>query len=674
MTYSRIAAACLFAGVVCAQTRTDARWIALDTAKPGTPAEVRLDRIGSDAGKTTLNIVVHGFYLEPRTGPDGAYQKIIVPGMGSFAPVGYPDLPAVRFAVGVVTDVKATRLAGVRAPQGVKKFDGINVFPRTIGERDHEKGHGEEFRKDESAYKLPTPFPAEDGPSSTPVKPVLGNLMGARHELYPFKWDAGSRQLIVSPVLQVIIDHSGTPKRHQVTRHRNKLAAATFINHAAIEGSILVNAIFYEGDFLFIYPAGYKDELQPLINQKKARGFRTTEYTTTTTGKTCAGIRTQIQAWYNSRLAHTDKYALLVGDTDQIPLCTGPGSRPTDDLYGSVDGDDLDEEIFVGRLSVDSEADLTNQVTKILNYEDSPAWFCCYDRALLVAHKENAPGKYVGAHESVRTAAYAVPPSFTALYGHNAGVDDADVSLAINNGVGLVAYRGHGDEWAWTTWNIPGESYNSGDVTGLANLMDQAPVVWSFACTNAALDTNDAIGEVWMKDADNRAVSFYGATVPSWTIPNHELDRQMFKAVYDTGLTIQSHAIKQAEDQMFALEGAGGADNAWMYLLLGDPEMTIRRRNPLDWKIQIPVEYKPCYGPGCYLQISIFDKYGNPAPYVKVSAWKRALDGRDEVLSNRYSDAKGTAQVPVSGVTAGKMLVSFSDDAGNVTTRTVVIR
>ena len=36
----------------------------------------------------------------------------------------------------------------------------------------------------------------------------------------------------------------------------------------------------------------------------------------------------------------------------------------------------------------------------------------------------------------------------------------------------------------------------------------------------------------------------YGATVDSWTTQNHELDRQMFKAVYDLGLTTHAQAIE----------------------------------------------------------------------------------------------------------------------------------
>ena len=68
--------------------------------------------------------------------------------------------------------------------------------------------------------------------------------------------------------------------------------------------------------------------------------------------------------------------------------------------------------------------------------------------------------------------------------------------------------------------------------------------------------------------------------------------------------------------------------------------------------------------------MSVLDEAGNPAPFVKVSAWK-AIAGGDEVLSNRYTDATGKAPIPVSGVTAGRLKVTFEDDAGNIAVRTV---
>lgn len=672
---SKIAITALVTGAAFAQTSPAPQWVALDSTKPGTPAELRVDRANSDANRTTVQILIHGFYLEPKQGPDGMYHKITVPGLGATTQTGAPELPVARFKLAVVTGARAVRLGAVKQNVTPRTYNQIMAWPKVIGERDHETPLPEQFRRDDAIYKGTAVWPAADGLASSPVRTMLGNIAGATEEVYPVRWNPSTRTLSVVPSSTAVFEHTGTPSSIPLTRHRARMASNTFLNYDVIAGGLAINYLFYEGDFLFIYPNGYKDELQPLIDQKQARGFLTSEQPTTTTGNTCAGIRAAIQTWYNSRPVNRDKYALLVGDTNQIPLCTAPGTGdPTDDLYGSVNGDDLDEEVYVGRLSVDSEADLANQVGKILTYEDSPSLFCCYDKALLVAHKEQAPGKYVGAHESVRTASYAVPPVFSTLYGHIAGVDDADVSLAINNGLGLVAYRGHGSSGAWTTWNTGNESYNSTDVLGLANLAAQVPVVWSLACTNSALGTEDSIGEIWMEDSNNRAASFYGSTVASYTSQNHELDRQLFKAVYDTGLTIQSHAIKQAEEQMATIMGS--EDNAWMYLLLGDPEMTIRRRNPINWKITVPAEYKPCYGPGCFLNVTVLDEIGNPAPFVKVAAWKTSTADRfkNEIQSNRYTDKYGRAQIPVSGVTAGKLVVTLTDDAGNNATRTVVVR
>lgn len=490
-------------------------------------------------------------------------------------------------------------------------------------------------------------------------------------EAYPFQWNPRTKTLSVNRITQFVIAHEGTAIEHRpMTKDRAALAAAKFLNWPAVALNFPVNALFYEGDFLFIYPSGYDDELQPLIDQKKARGFSVTEMTTLATGNTCASIRTAINNWYNSRFSWTDKYAILVGDVNQIPLCTSASGTPTDDLYASTNGDDLDEEIFLGRLSVDNEADAAQQVGKILSYSDNPPPFCCYDEVLLVAHKEDAPGKYVGAHESVRLGSYSVPPSFSTLYGHIAGVDDSDVSAAIDNSLGLVAYRGHGSSSAWTGWNIPNDYFNSTDVGLLGNVMPRIPIIWSFACNNSEIGVDDSIGEHWMESAGSRAVAHYGSTIPSYTDQNHELDRQMFKAVYDLGLTTHSHAIRYAEDQMGALIGS---DNAWMYLLLGDPEMQIRRRNPSNLVIKIPDYVAVCKGPDCYLKVSVLDETGRPLAGARVAVWKGA-NGREEVFNNRYTDGNGSASIRINPETNGTLHYSVRDEQGNTAVGSVPVR
>lgn len=106
-------AAMLAAGVLFAQPSPEAKWVALDSSKPGTPADVALDRANSDANRTAVRIVIHGFYLEAKQGPDGTYQKITVPGLGFSSQTGAPELPVARFKIGIPTDAKAARFGGL---------------------------------------------------------------------------------------------------------------------------------------------------------------------------------------------------------------------------------------------------------------------------------------------------------------------------------------------------------------------------------------------------------------------------------------------------------------------------------------------------------------------------------------------------------------------------------
>ena len=650
-----------------AQPSPRAAWVPLDNSKPGTPADVRLNRDKSGLSQTVVEVVIHGFWLDPKQGPDGNYARVSIPGLGRVDSYGAPDLPVARFDIAVLNGAKEVRLADSGASDR-RTFTAINAWPRVYPERDH-PGSPERFLKDEKIYASDTPYPASNGGGVHATRAKLGPIPGVTAEVFPVKWNAAAKTLTVARASQFVFTHEGSrQERIEITQDRDRVAAVRFINWPAIADGILVNKIFFRADFLFLYPTGYKNELQALIDQKKARGFNTYEITISSTGNTCASVRTLIQNWYNARFPWSDKYAILVGDTSVIPLCTAPiGSYPTDDLYASPVGDDLDEEIYLGRLSVNSEADLTDQVAKILRYEDHPALFCCYDRALLVAHKEGAPGKYVGAHESVRTAAYAVPPTFSTLYGNAAGVTNASVSTAINDGLGLVAYRGHGSDTEWWSWNTLNQSYTNFEVGALNNLASQVPVLWSFACDNNMLGTSDSIGETWMMNANHRAVAHYGSTVPSYTDANHELDRQMFNAVYNTGLTTHAQAIEVAEANMAAAEGA---DNAWMYLLLGDPQMQIRRRNPLNINIRVR-DLAICKD--CFLEVSVFDAVGNPLPNALVAAYKGEGE-RVEVFANRYTDEKGYVKLPASPASAGTIVVTAADRAGNGAIASVAVR
>lgn len=649
------------------------KWVSVSGAPAGTPATVTQSPAG-DIDTSVFDIAINGFFLEEKTGPDNQkYLRMVVPGLGSLGQIGAPDLPALRLELATPSSVQAIS-AQVEVLDSTE-LPGFLAWPspQPGSDQTQEVGSPDKFVRDEKIYDGSAVFPSSAAPPA-PVSAKLGSIRGATVQVVPAAWDPIGKKLVLNTNLRVSFSHKGTfDNDGPITKERNLAASVKFANWNTISRFVGVNLQVFTGDFLFIYPVGYDDELAPLITQKAARGFSVTQRTLAETGMTCASIRAAITAWYASRPAWRDKYAILVGDVAQIPLCTAPTGDPTDDLYGDADGDginDLDEEVYVGRLSVDTEAQLTTQVEKILRYQDSPELFFNYGKTLLVAHKEEAPGKYVGAHESVRTASYAVPPLFSTLYGHVAGVNDADVTSAINAGMGLVAYRGHGSSSAWTGWNTASEYFDTTDVSALNNALTQTPVVWSFSCNNSELGVSDSIGEVWMNNS-KRGVSHYGATVPSGTFQNHELDRQMFKAVFDSGLTTQGRAIEQGEAQMAAISGSSG--NAWMYLLLGDPEMRIRRGPKLNFGLTLPTRVTLCPNGNCALPILVQDEVGNPVPDILVSAYKPGVR-LPEVQGNGYTDSRGSVSLPFDARSPGEVIISVRDLAGNGLTQTIVVQ
>jgi hypothetical protein len=657
------AATTLLVGVAHAQ-----EWVFLDHTPEGTPADVQVVS-GSDDQQTVIDVVIHGFWMEDVAAPNQhTYQRLTFPGLGIMNQTGAPLLPAVQMHLAVPTDAEAVTLDRVDVLD-TRTFSNMQVYPQPIPERDHPEGDPEIFQIDEQLYASNGPWPTDFGPRGRPIEAADRWIPRGDFEAWPCKWDPATGELEVNDHLRLVLGHQGgLSPAEPGTIEEAHLAATLFDNWKVVQTWFPSNGLYYEGQYLFLYPQDLQTQLQPLIDQKKARGFSVTESTLESVGSTCSEIRDAIQKWYNTSSPRYDHYALLVGDDADIPLCSSPqtnnaGVVPTDDLYGSVNGDDLDEEVWVGRLSVDGSEDLANQVAKILNYENGRNFTWPYTTVGLVAHKQNAPNKYEGAQESVRTASYSVTPNFVTLYG-SAGKRDSDVRTLIDDGAGIVCYRGHGSTSEWTGWNTSFDYFDLSDISALSNA-PRTPVIWSIACNNSDLRVADCLAEQWMEKTDDGAVAHYGATVPSYTTPNHELDRGLFKAVFDDGITGHAQAICAAENQMVS---AYDGDNAWMYLLLGDPEMKIKRVGALDWTVIMPEAIQVCPD-GCGMTVEVFDPEGQAVQTALVSAWKRTNNGKlasgDEVFTNTYTDAQGAADLLVTPSTEGTIEVVVRDLDGN---------
>ncbi|QDU69772.1 C25 family cysteine peptidase [Engelhardtia mirabilis] len=661
-------------------------WVPLVAGVPaGKPAELRFVPGASNTFSTTLELEIFGYWSEPVVGPDNvAYRRLTFPGMGELGQTGAPELPAMRTRLAVATDVMDTTLLGVSVAPGDQQSFSMTLYPEPIPALDggdpgpgDPNGSPEVFQKDAAIYATNASFPTLDGTPIAPVRKTFGAIPTSLVELFPVDYNPVAKKLVVNRLTTYSFRHEGTPVvAPPLTLDKLALAEASCPNWPTAAPWIQGNSTSYDGRYLIVTPEAYLDALETFIQYRKSTGYAVTVITLESLPfVTCGEIRGAIDTWYQAGAANFDHYCLLVGDVDVIPFCPSatPGLIDGDDRYGSPGGiGDLDEEVFVGRLSVDNAAGVTHQTTKIIDYETDATATHDYGDVVLVAHKEDAPGKYVGAQEEVANAAYVVQPSFVKRYGSVFGVDNTDVLADIDMNVGLVAYRGHGSTNTWSGWNLTGENFHKDSIGPLTN--SQRPVVWSFSCTNANLNWSDCIAETWLEASDG-AVAHYGSTVASGTSKNHTLDKKMFEAVFTHGLTTHGQAIAWAEDQMELLHPNSTWQNAWMYLLLGDPAMKVRRNKPKQLDLVLPPVVPVCpIGSPCFLTVQVVDGGGNPLPGVLVTAYKESFPpgGPDEIFFTGYTGTGGTTVVP-GPTELGSINVTGRDDDGNVVTEVTAV-
>lgn len=416
------------------------------------------------------------------------------------------------------------------------------------------------------------------------------------------------------------------------------------------------NLTEYTGDYLLLTTPAGLDEVEPLAEQKRRRGFAVTVATVDTIGVDCASLQAYITDWQS---AHPDRdhYVLIVGDQELIGTCIWRDLYASDRLLASTDGADIHAEVHLGRLPCSTEPECEDMVNKILEYEDGyPGWFV--GRVLLAAAVNDEDKDFVGVMDGVKDAAYAVPPTFQTLYAAD-GTTNADVRAAVDAGAGVVAYLGHGEVPLWSRWN--GTDFDLAELALLAN-GDRRPSAVSFACHTGnftRVDT-DGLGETWLQTAE-RAVAFYGATFLTNFSYVEVLAAELFETLYDEGTVILGDAldatVEPLIDRWYGVAGIGEY-NVGMYVLFGDPDMKLWREPPEipevgGYPADVPpepgvieVEVRVPGAPGERPSGALAP--GDPIDLAIVSLYKPG-----DFQINRYTDQDGRASLPIAPTSPG---------------------
>jgi len=304
-------------------------------------------------------------------------------------------------------------------------------------------------------------------------------------------------------------------------------------------------------DYLIVCDPAFGSAADTLAGWKRLSGFRTKVVTTSETGATAAEIKSYVDKSQQDWLP-APSYVLLLGDAEYIPcfyeLEHASDRERTDDLmqgkvasdryYGDTNDDGI-ADLFVGRLPVDIAEEAQTAVDRIISYERTPpdpvAAAGFYTNFAAVAYFEDdaprdgyADNRFVATSEDV--CQYLLDSGYSGerIYSHDAGVNPthwstqfvfendegggrglpdhlltpdfrwdgstANIANAVNNGVFLLTYRGHGSRFMRSIprgWSYIGgwiqPEFREDDVAALVN-GPFTPIVLSTTCMTGWFD------------------------------------------------------------------------------------------------------------------------------------------------------------------------------------------
>ncbi|MBK8846504.1 MAG: T9SS type A sorting domain-containing protein [Bacteroidetes bacterium] len=332
--------------------------------------------------------------------------------------------------------------------------------------------------------------------------------------------------------------------------------------------------------------------MQPLVDWKIRSGTATEVIDVNQIGNNAGAIKTYIQNYY---INHPElKYILLAGDAQDVatPIFWGGAADPS---YGYLNGNDSYAEVFVGRLSANTLAELQVQVAKILAYEINPDTTKTYYGHATVIGSNAGPGddgEMDWEHaRNLRTKLLAYTyANVQELYdGTHPGGNDAsgdplafDFYTQLQNGISLATYTGHGTSSTFTT-----TGFNSNDISSLTNF-NQWPYIWSVACANGDFNNGTCMAESFLRAEYNGQPTGAVATLmssinQSWVPPMDAQDEfiDILTETYVNNIKrsfggISVNGCMHMNDNY----GPAGDEMTDTWCLFGDPSMQVRTAPP----------------------------------------------------------------------------------------------
>lgn len=438
-------------------------------------------------------------------------------------------------------------------------------------------------------YKQDAFFPHSIAKLQTPY--ILRDLRGQTVDFHPIQYNPITKVLRVYHQMKIKIYAEGGSNDNvlqrksaiqNISREYKNIYEGHFLNYS---NDNRFDYLYDHGNMLIISYGSFMEEMQPLVDWKSRKGVPTEMVNVSDVGSNASAIENYVDNYYYENGL---TFLLLVGDAAQIPSPSISGSA-SDPSYGFIEGNDSYAEIIVGRFSGSTPAHIATQVERSIEYEQSPQggadW---YDNALGIASNQG-PGFGGYTDDQFNDFMWDTVlsgftyDSYEDIYDGSGGTLSQGIN-AINNGVSLINYTGHGSISSWGN----GAPLSTSNVNSLTN-DNLLPFVITVGCNVGEFNsTNECFSEAWLRATNNGepvgGIGHMGSTISqSWEPPMHGQYGMnlILTESYEGHITRSMGGIATNGClYMNDAQGSSGINETAYWTLFGDPSLELRTDQP----------------------------------------------------------------------------------------------
>jgi len=487
---------------------------------------------------------------------------------------GAPDLDKVTQSI-IIDQSAATQIEVVSADfielTDVRVAPSKGVLTRAVNPDEIPYEYGDVYQKD-------TFYPGKLAELAEAYN--IRDLRGQAISLYPYQYNPVTKTMKVYTSITVkvttLAEEGANPlpalkSTQQIDPVFHSVYGNHFLNYASLKYTPIQET---GGKMLIICHDAFASQMQPFVDYKTSIGFQVQMVNYSTIGSSAA-LKTYVANHYNTNGL---TYLLIVGDNAQVPTSSTSGGD-SDNNYGYIVGNDHYLDIFVGRFSAESAAEVTTMVNRTLYYErDMSSSDAIITKGVGIASNEGTGGggdmdESDEQHmNNIQTDLNGYGYTITKCY--QDGGSTSQLSTLINNGTGLINYVGHGGDYNWVAPN-----FTTTNVNALTNT-NKYPFIISVACVVGNFKTKTCFAESWIRATHNGSPSgalvFCGSTInQSWASPMRAQDEMNDLLVANSFKTYGGMFV----NGMFKMIDAYNADGEKMadtWTCFGDPSVQTR--------------------------------------------------------------------------------------------------